>query len=157
MSQPRPKITDEIRLEAARRLCEGTHFEPEHVAKVYWGFMDGFELAKALEDEGYEIKTSDVETLDSMSHYIHAVHKEECWKWVKENNIQPEYPVGTRLTRGIIEDISEYNPAYYKVKEYGCTEKSRRILVRFEDAELDANNNTTSTPRPQAKESDGEE
>ena len=37
-------------------------------------------------------------------------------------------------TRGEITGISEYDGATYLVRENGCTDEGRRLLVRFEDA-----------------------
>lgn len=133
---PRPHITHAILLEAARKSAVRTKFDPEHIADCYSTRDDGYELAKKLEDYGYSISVSDVEELDEMRYAVADIHEKACWEWVKENNIQAPYPVGTELTRGVIAGISEHSPASYQVKEYDCAQEGRFRIIRFEDAVL---------------------
>lgn len=56
-------------------------------------------------------------------------------KWVLDNNIQPPHAIGTRITRGVIAGVSQHDPAAYLVKEDGCTNPHRHLLVNFEDAD----------------------
>jgi succinate-semialdehyde dehydrogenase/glutarate-semialdehyde dehydrogenase len=41
---------------------------------------------------------------------------------------------GMGIKEGVIEGIYEHQPAYYRVKENGCTQDKRWLLIRFEDA-----------------------
>jgi hypothetical protein len=55
-------------------------------------------------------------------------------KWVIENGITPPLQIGARITKGIITGICKHNAARYLVKENGCNDENRWILVKFEHA-----------------------
>ncbi len=111
------------------------------IAAEWRPFMCGYQLAKVMDDKhGWEISSYDVEQLDGLDsvirHKLSAARKDWAAKW----NIQPPYPVGTRLKlrlgkEGVINSIYAHEGATYEVKEDGCTNGKRRILIKFEDAQ----------------------
>ena len=62
------------------------------------------------------------------------MHRKAEKKWVDENNIQPPLPIGTRIKQGVIHSVCDYSAAKYRVKEDGCAQDGRFLLIRFEDA-----------------------
>jgi len=136
MSITRPRVTKEMILEAAKQVAKNLDdADAETIAKAYSHPMDGYELAKEL-DRMYcwDITMSDVEELDGMNSIVGDLHREAEDRWFKDNNIQPPLPIGTRIKNGVIEGICQYSAARYLVKENGCTQKGRFLLIRFEDA-----------------------
>jgi hypothetical protein len=141
----RPKITQEIIIEAAKKTAENaSNLEADEkkrlaadIADCYHSHMDGYELCKKLENKGWMINTMFVEDMDSIDSFISDVHRKVCWEWVKENNIQPPFPIGTIIKEGEITDIYDHLPAYYSVKPIGQDDPKtgkRRSLVKFESA-----------------------
>jgi len=136
---PRPAVTRELVAEAARKMCERegwlTGSEADDIARVYRQGMDGYAIARALDDDcGWDCDASVVEALDNLNHEVRAAHRLLCLAWARDNNIQPPLPVGTQITIGEITGIYEYDAAYYQVRATGETNEARRRLVRFEDA-----------------------
>ena len=132
---PRPKITKEMVLEAAKGIAENIGGDAETIARHYRHPMDGYELARELDPyEGLDLTMQDVMELDNLSGIVSDLHRKAEKKWVEENNIQPPLPIGTRITQGVIDSVFEYSAATYRVKENGCTQKGRFLLIRFEDA-----------------------
>lgn len=133
----RPGISEDLIMAVAQALVKGTPFEAEDVASCYSRMCNGFDIARNLDSLGYDgITADDVTLLDRMDDLVNEEHRRVCWEWVRKEEIQPPYPVGTELDNGIIHSISEHYPAYYHVKEYGCTQENRHLLIRFEDAVL---------------------
>lgn len=130
----RPKITREMIVEAAKEIAGNVDIEAEDIAKRFRPHMDGYELAKELEHDGYNIRAADVEELDCMSNAVDDLHRAAEKKWVEENNIQPPLPIGTTIKQGVIHGVCPYTPARYQVKENGCTKDGRFLLIKFEDA-----------------------
>jgi hypothetical protein len=145
----RPKISEGIIEEAARltsvEMCEhDATLDEEELAEAivesYSHHMNGFELAKEMDDDGWGgITAMFVESLDMMSDFVREVHAEAQRKWAAWQNIKPPHPIGTLTTRGEITGISEYHPAAYAVKEPGQVDGengTRRLIVNFEDVVL---------------------
>jgi hypothetical protein len=130
----RPQVSDEIILAAANKIAAELECDAEQIAEVYCYGMDGFELGKELDRIGWDICAQDVETLDCMGYQVGVEHEAVCKKWFKDNDIQPPLPIGTNITKGVINGICEYSAGRYLVKENGCTEDGRHLLVKFEDA-----------------------
>lgn len=134
----RPKITRELIAAAAATFCARNGWdaqEAEDLVRVARAYMDGYELAKALDSEcGWSPTAQDVDTLDMFSHEINEAHRQACAAWAREQNVQPPLPVGTMTTRGEITGISSYSPASYEIRKPGDTEPTRRYIVPFEDA-----------------------
>lgn len=155
MTEPRPRIlTPEMGLRAATSiataLVERTNIEGDaeslakDIAKYGRQHMDGYELAKELDDRAYwSCDLNIADELDGFSsaarHEIEAAEKE----WAARNNLQPPFPIGTHIKlirgeTGEITGIYEYGPAKYLVAIDGdpnasLPSNSRRI-VNFEDA-----------------------
>jgi len=142
-SIPRPKLTDEmVRAAALKVVPKIVGNDPdemetcvESLARVYRWPMDGYELAKDLERyEGWDLERSDIDELDNMDHFVSTAQRQAEKEWFAANPVEPPLPVGTRIMQGVIAGIYEHQPAYYRVKETGCTNDSRFLLIKFEDA-----------------------
>jgi len=135
----RPTIKDVLPATAAA-YCDRYGWDAgqaEDLAAVcrHGGHMDGYEIAKELDyRHGWLITAEDVENLESFFSALREAHRKACITWARENNVQPPLPIGTMTTRGEITGISEHDGATYLVRENGCTQEGRRLLVRFEDA-----------------------
>lgn len=144
MQVPRPKATDEIIRAAIMKVAakiagdapsaEDIESAADSIQRVYRRHMDGFELAKELDRyESWDTSREDMEELDSIEMDVdHAVRAAEK-QWGIDHPMAPPLPVGAMTTRGVIESIYEHQPAYYCVKENGCTQDGRRLLIKFED------------------------
>jgi len=132
----RPKITKEIIIQAAVKFVEKNKLESDCVTELcqcYSVFDNGFELAKSLESRfGWDISASDVEMLDCFDDMVQDLHRAECFKWAKDNNIYPPLPIGTMTNFGKITGIYTHDAAKYLIKEHDEIGTSRRI-IKFED------------------------
>lgn len=111
----------------------------EQIAEELAPGMDGYELAKALdENQFWDISTEDVQDLDGVGGAVRESLRQARKQWALEWNIQPQHPIGTRVKfyrgTGVIAGVSEYEGAVYLVKKDGCTQEGRHSLVNFEDA-----------------------
>jgi hypothetical protein len=106
------------------------------IADAWHNGMDGYALAKKLEDDYHwgDLCLQDAEDLDSIGSVVREAEGEARKAWVAEWDIKPPLPVGTSIMRGVIASVCEYEAATYLVKEHGCTQQGRHLLVRFEDA-----------------------
>ena len=136
---PRPTVTKEMVKIAAKEVCARIRdAEPEDIAECYSYPMDGYQLAKALEQKFcWDIRVEDVSDLDAMDYVVRTKLTDAEKEWVARENITPKLQPGTVIKRGVISGVSDYGAAMYKVKEHGCTNPSRHLLVRFEDAEAE--------------------
>ena len=131
----RPKVTKEMILEAATKIAANLEGDAETIAEYYEHPMDGYQLAKELDRNAYwDLTMSDVEELDGMSSIVERLHSEAEKKWFSENDIQPPLPIGAVIKQGVIDGVYEHAAARYKVKETGCTQEGRFLLVKFVDA-----------------------
>jgi malic enzyme len=131
----RPKITKEMVFEAAKEIAEKLDGDAETIAEHYRHPMDGYELARELDRyAGWDFTMPDVEELDCMSSIVSGLHREAEKKWAAETDIQPPLPIGTRIKEGVIDSVCNHSAARYRVKENGCTNEGRFLLIRFEDA-----------------------
>lgn len=133
----RPKITSEMILEAAEKIAGRLNADARTIANYYRPGMDGYELTRDLDlYAGWsDLTMSDVEILDEMDGIVLGIHRDAEKKWAEENDIQPSLPNGTLIKQGTIEGVCKYSAARYKVKEPGCTQDGRWLLVKFEDAQ----------------------
>ena len=142
---PRPVVDKEIIKAAALRtaqtasnIAEGYVRElADSITEHYRQYMDGFELAKELDQEGWEVNTIFVEDMDEMYNNVRNLHREACIRWAEENSIEPPFPAGTEIKEGIITGVYTYDPACFRVKPVGQDDEKdnhRRIIIRFEDA-----------------------
>ncbi len=145
------QVTDamahEAALELAAELIKGGGFDetntPEELAgdivkASRWNrHLDGYELARALENEFYwSPDASMVEDLDSFA--VRCDRRLEVAEklWASENPMEPPLPLGTQVKHhwgiGTIADISKYKPFTYNVTI--PDKPSAFALVKFEDA-----------------------
>lgn len=143
---PRPTVTKEMISNAAKEVCARIRdAEPEDIAECYSYPMDGYKLAKALEQKFcWDIRVEDVSDLDAMDCAVHAKLEDAEKEWAVRENITPKLQPGTAISCGVIAGVSSYGVAMYRVKEHGCTNPNRYLLVRFEDAEAEHNISSTA-------------
>lgn len=136
---PRPKATLEIVLKIAADVARELGWSADGTEDIAYAYMDcgpdGFRMAKELDFNGWDLSACDIETLDDMHGDVCRAVTELEKVWVKENNIQPPLRIGAVIKEGVITGIYGHQPAYYLVKEHGCTNDNRRLLVKFEDAQ----------------------
>lgn len=136
---PRPKATREIILQAAIKAAGDLGVSAEDAKDIADAYSrsgpDGFAIAKELECMGWDLSASDIEVLDEMYCDVSRAVAELEKAWAEENNIQPPLEIGTEIKEGVITGIYEHQPAYYRVKEHGCTNDSRYLLIKFENAQ----------------------
>jgi hypothetical protein len=132
----RPTVTDEIVREAATFVLKtADDDEIDAIVKIYHHPMDGYRIARALEDELRENYTiDDALDFDGIGSRIDSRLLKHEWQWAREWNIQPPYSEGTAIMQGIIHDVCSYRPATYRVAEYRITTPDRFLLIKFEDA-----------------------
>lgn len=143
---PRPTITDEMVIEAARTEYPEPG-EAEAIAEHFHRHMDGYELAKELDRSAWwDCTRDDVDKLDCVSSKVERLLSEAEQAWCIAHDIQPSLPVGTRirLQRGGVGEITgiagKHSPASYLVKEDGHDDEvsgHRRYIIKFEDAVVD--------------------
>ena len=134
----RPTVTRKLVTRAAGEIAAEIAFvSAETIAKAYSPAFDGYQLARQLERfyNVVDLTMSDVEALDRVSLLVDAELRREELKWVKAHNIQPKLKAGDVVEQGTIAGVCEYAAARYLVKEPGCTQEGRFLLVKFEDAE----------------------
>lgn len=134
----RPTISNELVATVAASFCTRRGWDADQaadIARVYRANMDGYELAKELDNRcGWMPTAQDVDALDSFSDRVRKAHREVCIAWARDNNVQPPLPVGAMTTRGEITGIYKHDAACYEIRESGDQDSARRLIVRFEDA-----------------------
>lgn len=133
----RPSITEEMVLNAIDGKCIGMPFSAEQFAEQFAEYKDSYEIARDLDRRYYlDLARDDLDLIDDLIGFVNEFHRKAVKQWFEDNNIQPPHPIGARLTKGIITGIDTYEPARYLVKENGCTNPNRHLLINFEDAAL---------------------
>ncbi len=132
----RPKVTDAMLLEAASvieaRLGPRYQGITADLATIDGEWMDGYEVCKELErDFYYEGDLMLAQELDCYGNEIRKLREAAEKTWAAEHNIQPPYPIGTRIREGILVDVYKHGAAQYLV-DYGKPDSKK--IVRFEDA-----------------------
>lgn len=131
----RPEITKDMIAEAAKEIAVSVNGDAATIAKHYQHPMDGYELARELDRrEGWYLTMLDVEELNNLSGIVSRLLRAAEKKWQVENNIQPSLPIGTPIRQGVIAGVCDYSAAKYLVKETGCAQSGRFLLINFEDA-----------------------
>ena len=137
VKQPRPTVTQNMILAAVLPVAESLGMSAETIVNHYRYPMDGFDLALELSKyAGMDVSRNDFEELDGIEWSIRIAHEAAQKIWVTEFDIQPPLPIGSKITKGVVEGICGHKPACYLVKEYGCTDDSRYLIIKFEKAEL---------------------
>jgi len=135
---PRPRADKAMILAACTVVAEKISGDAETIAQHYRRHMDGFELAKELDKYAYWNTTrDDMEALDEIDYLVDRAEELAVKAWAEEFNPQPPLPIGTRVKQGVITRIYEHSPATYCIKEDGCTNDTRSLLIKFEDAVAD--------------------
>lgn len=149
---PRPtRLTPEMALRAARAIAIELKKAGEidcpveeaaaDIAKHGRRHMDGYELAKALDDYAHwSCKMGTAEVLDGFSGTADEEIKAAQQEWAEANSVKPPFPVGTRVIArwgredhaGTIDEIFTHGVAQYCVKADTETGTSR-MVVNFED------------------------
>lgn len=140
MSTPRPVVTNDMIREAAKPVAEALDGDLESIVSQYTHPMDGYELAKDLENYCcWEVSRQQLDELDEVEGNVNVLLLAAEKRWAEENNIQPPFPIGAMTTIGVITDVFEYRPATYLIKVHGQIDspisRSRRV-VKFEDVVL---------------------
>ena len=133
----RPTIDKAMILAAAEQVAAeiGDGADAETIADNYRPYMDGYELARQLDRYcGWDFTMSEVETLDTMTGIVMGLQRDAEKTWAAAYNIQPALQIGTTIKQGVIAGVCEHSAAKYRVKEHGCDQKGRYLLINFEDA-----------------------
>lgn len=135
-SPPRPRVAESMIQEAASEVVQRVSgIRVMDIVSHYRHPMDGYDLAMKLNMyEGFDVSREEMETLDEVESYVRHSLKEAEKAWFETYDIQPPYPIGTRIKQGVIAGISDYDVATYEVKENGCTQDGRYLLIKFESA-----------------------
>jgi hypothetical protein len=154
MSAPRPKsATAEMKMAAAGRvvadLVKAGHLTPneaqdatEQIAQHGSTWGDGYELAKALDDNEYwDCNLDMAERLDGYSSEVRAEITKAQKAWFESEKPAPPFATGAHVafkrgaeqTTGVIDGVYEYGVAQYLVKVDGdpaadLPSKSRAII-----------------------------
>jgi hypothetical protein len=152
---PRPIVTDEMREQAAHKMLERLekweYFEhwasPTPLAdliKIASTSSNGYELAKELDDECWNVDSTLVEELDDFSSIIDGFHTEAIKQWVISNNIKPPLTAGTKVRftygwhskTGVIADGDRYfNEGKYHISRDDEPRSGCFSIVEFERVE----------------------
>ena len=135
MNIQRPKVSKETILSAAKIISQDMNGDAEDIADCYYHWIDGYELAKELENNhSWSIEASMIEELDNIQYEVDSLHKEVCMQWVVDEDIKPPLKIGTAIKGGIIKGIYQHDAAMYTVTKYGETMKNRHLIIKFENA-----------------------
>lgn len=132
---PRPRADKAMILAACTVVAEKISGDAETIAQHYRRHMDGFELAKKLDKyASWDTTRDDMEALDEIDYLVDRAEELAVKAWAEEFKPEPPLPIGTRVKQGVITRIYEHSPATYCIKEDGCTNDTRSLLIKFEDA-----------------------
>lgn len=131
----RPKADGAMILAACEVVAAKINADARTIAKHYSRHMDGYELAKELDKfEYWDTSREDMEALDEVDYLVDKAEREAIKAWADEHKPQPPIPVGKSIKEGIIAGIDDFTPAAYRVKEKGCKQDGRFLIINFEDA-----------------------
>ena len=131
----RPTPSEETILLAATKIATSVQGDADEIAECFSEQIDGYELAKKLEEVcSWDITVDMIERLDYMHYEVEKLHNKILKQWIIDSDIKPPFENGTKITRGVIDGIYEHKPAHFLVKEYDCTDESSRLIIKFEDA-----------------------
>jgi hypothetical protein len=149
--EPRPKaLTPEMLLsigtELASMLAKSGHIDTDQIeasaadiAKVGRRHIDGYELAKALDDRCYwDCNLMMADDLDAFSSLADDRIKAAQREWADRNNVQPPYPIGTKVKNkrgevGVLDEVYSHGVAQYLVKMDDEKRPTCRSILFFED------------------------
>lgn len=136
----RPEMSKDTMLIAALKIAKymgGNEEESdaEDIVDCYYEHIDGYELAKRLENDcHWDISVDMIDHLDSMDHYAREEHEKVLKKWVIDSKIEPPFENETKIKQGVIKGIYEHGAAKFLVKRNGCTDDGSFGIINFEDA-----------------------
>lgn len=132
---PRPTVTDKMIEQAAKTVAAKVDIRSEDIIRVYRHSMDGFELAIELKDNCIDVDRSDMYELDEMERLVSEELTKAEKEWFTANDIQPPYPIGTRVTEGVIEHIDNYRVGHYLVRKWDTPPEVKSwLVIKFEKA-----------------------
>lgn len=135
---PRPVVDDSVIQQAAEKFCSAHSLDSsavDDIVEVFDDSKDGYEIAKELDNYyGWAMNSRMVSDLDDLSHEVYILVRKAVIKWVEDFQVKPKLPLETVCKRGIIKGFDE-KTAMYKVKENGCTNPSRHLLLDYEEVE----------------------
>ena len=120
------------------------HDDANALAKCGDMHKNGYELAKELESRHFwDIDAEIVDILDGHSRTLEQHRNKDVQAWADENNIEPPIPLFTRVKRvgfgrsitGTIKGIYDSRPCSYKVKEDGCENETRYVILWWDEVE----------------------
>ena len=135
MELQRPKVSKLTILKASKIIANRINGNVEELASCYYSHIDGYELAKRLENKYcWNIDLEVIEALYDLQWEVESIHKKACMQWVIDSKIKPPLAIGTVIKEGVIKGIYEHDAAMYTVTMHGETMKNRHQIVKFEDA-----------------------
>lgn len=133
----RPRGTDRDVLErAANKFAERMHTQwsdyskekwAKALMKIYSPHLDGYELAKEIEREGFCPDVEMVNELDSFDYEVSTARRQAEAEWVKNIGFTPEFAIGDEVDMGVSSHRPEHGvvtgirheSAEYEVKAHG--------------------------------------
>lgn len=135
MNIQRPHISTETILQACTVVALKLDGTAEEIASCYYSHIDGYQLAKELEDKhSWNIDLQVIEELEELQWEVDSIHKKVCMQWVIDSNIKPQFENGTKIKEGVINGVYKHGAAAYMVTKYGETMHGRHTIIKFEDA-----------------------
>lgn len=132
---PRPTVTDKMIEEAAKTVAAKVDIHSEDIISVYRHSMDGFELAIELKNYFVDVDRGDMYELDEMERLVSDALTKAEKEWFTANDIQPPYPIGTRVKEGVIEHIDTHRVAHYLVRKWETPPEVKSwLVIKFENA-----------------------
>ncbi|WP_233115139.1 hypothetical protein [Aggregatibacter actinomycetemcomitans] len=122
----------------------GLYDDPEYLMKIL------------IRDYSWDFSADTWDNIQQFDFFVRKKLKEKEQQWVKDNDIQPPFPVGSKVrmrechgeTEGVIARIYEYDPARYcvmtekqvqynkEMESLGKSERQGGWILKFEDVEL---------------------
>lgn len=135
----RPVLNSKIIAEVSAPFCEEMeNVTVEDIVANYCEIEGWLRIVERIEkSKGVRLSTHEAAIVDMLWFHCSYVLTEYQWQWAKEYDIQPDLPLGTTTTEGIITGISGSKPASYAVKRYGQVDTPghvARYAVPFEEA-----------------------
>ena len=102
---------------------------------------DAYDIAKKLDDEGYDITLREVNDIDElMSKCVYALSKAVS-EWVKDNSIKPKLEIGQKVnfnynrkkTEGVVSGFIE-SSAKYKIS-FNIEGRENLTIIEYENVE----------------------
>ncbi len=109
----------------------------------YYHHIDGYDLAKGFEDDGWDVNAYFVSHLELVTGCIDTQIRKSEQDWAEAYKPAPPLPIGARVDvghhksmpeYGTIEELSQYSPATYAVRlDSTPADSTMRRLIKFEE------------------------